>query len=76
MFFQIGKALYTIFSASPIFSHITNNMGSSGGKTFFAQIQGGGPLKLKKNDQRPNNRARPVCYQQYRPTLIFAGKYL
>jgi hypothetical protein len=39
---------------------ISNNLGSSGGKTFFCKIQDGVPLKLKKNAQRPNPRAIPV----------------
>ncbi len=41
--------------------NITNNLGSSGGKSFFCKIQDGGPLKLKKNVQRPNTRAIPVA---------------
>jgi hypothetical protein len=48
---------HTIFSASPILSGITNNLGSSGGKTFFCEIQ---DLKLKKNAQHPNTRAIPI----------------
>jgi hypothetical protein len=38
MFLQIGTyTLNTIFSASAILSHITKNLGSSSGKTFFAK---------------------------------------
>jgi hypothetical protein len=29
-------------------------------KRFFCEIQDGGPLKLKKNIQRPNIRAIPI----------------
>jgi hypothetical protein len=43
-----------------ILPDITNNLGSSGGKTFFYKIQDGVPLKLKKNAQRPNTIAIPV----------------
>jgi hypothetical protein len=42
-----------IFSASPIFPHITDNLGSSGGKTFL-QNPRWWPFNLKKNVQRPN----------------------
>jgi hypothetical protein len=52
--------LFFSFSASPILSHITNNLGSNSGKTFFDEIQDGGPLKLKKNVQRHNTRAIPI----------------
>jgi hypothetical protein len=38
MFLQIGKR-YTIFSASPILSYITNNLCSSGGKTLYAKYK-------------------------------------
>jgi hypothetical protein len=49
---------HTICSASPIHLNITNNLGSSGRKTFFA-TQDGGPVKLKKNIQHLNTRATP-----------------
>jgi hypothetical protein len=52
MFFQISRRYYTINSTSPIFSHITNNLGSSGGERFFKKIQHEGPLKLKKEVQQ------------------------
>jgi hypothetical protein len=52
---------HTIFSTSPILSHITNNLGSSGWRqNVFCEIQDGGPLKLKKNAQHPNTRAIPI----------------
>jgi hypothetical protein len=43
-----------------ILPNITNNLGLSGGKTFFCKIQDDVPLKLKKNVQRPNTRAISV----------------
>jgi hypothetical protein len=43
------------FSASPILSHITNNLGSNSGKTFFYEIQDGGPLKIEKECPAPQH---------------------
>jgi hypothetical protein len=43
-----------------ILPDITNNLGSSGGKTFFCKIQDGVPLNLKKNVQRPNTKTVAV----------------
>jgi hypothetical protein len=39
MFLQIGKHLYTIYSAPPILPYITNNLSSSDGKTFYAKCK-------------------------------------
>jgi hypothetical protein len=64
------------FQRFTILPNITNNLGSSGGKTFFCKIQDGVPLKLKTNVQRPNTRAIPVDWYQFRPNLVFAGQYL
>jgi hypothetical protein len=56
-----------------ILLNITNQLGSSGGKTFFCKIQDGVPLKLKMNIQRPNTTVEQYLF---RSTLIFAGQGL
>jgi hypothetical protein len=43
-------------TTSLVISHITNNLGSIGGNTFFGKIQDGVPLK-KKNFQHHNTKA-------------------
>jgi hypothetical protein len=48
---------HAICSALLVCPNITDNLGSSGNKTFFCEIQDGGPLKLKKNVKRLNPRA-------------------
>jgi hypothetical protein len=52
--------LLTLFDRFQILPNITNNLGSSGGKTFFCKIQDCVLLKLKKNVQDPNNKGIPV----------------
>jgi hypothetical protein len=57
MVLHIGKRYTdTIFSASPILTHITNNLGSSGSKTFL-QNPRSWRFNIKKDVQRRNTRA-------------------
>jgi hypothetical protein len=57
MVLHIGKRYTdTIFSASPILSHITgtNNLGSSGGKTFLQNLRSW-PFNIKKGCPAPQH---------------------
>jgi hypothetical protein len=52
-------AAQTTCSASLILSHITNNLGSSGGKTFLQNLRWC-PFKISKNIQHHNTKAHAI----------------
>ncbi len=74
-FCELASAMHH-FHRFTIFSHITNNLGSSGGMTLFCKIHVGGCLKLKMNVQMPHTTARPDHCYQFWVTLVFTGQYL
>jgi hypothetical protein len=63
--------LYIIFGASPIVSHINNNLAQMAAKHFL-QTLNGVSLNENKNIQRPNTKALAIEKRHFPPTLSFS----